>query len=193
MVPILGLIVMKLIKYVSYITILYHINEINHLFMLILNIFTLNVNIVFNLLYFLLHLFYPPIKISDPSIAPLFHLRSIPMLHCNICFSIQDWKTCYIHCFFYFIPPIVVDCVFIVLNLLGSNCDSFIMFLTSEIKTAFAKPKFLYTFCLLWLPVLFTLYTSITWADAPSNLSLCLTRFQEVKPTQYLSTPSVTQ
>ena len=49
MVPILELIVMKLIKHVSYICILNHSHEINYLFIFTLK-FTVNINTVFNLI-----------------------------------------------------------------------------------------------------------------------------------------------
>ena len=72
--------------------------------------------------------------------------------------------------------------MFNVVALLHSNSESFVALPTSKIKTAFAKPKLLYTFYLFCMLISSTLFTSITCTNIASDLSLCLKRCQEVKP-----------
>ena len=87
--------VIKLIKYVSYITISNHIHWINYLLFLILKYFYCFICIVFNLTHLLLHLFYLPLLTFWPLHCIIV---SYQMLYCNMFNSIL-FKSFYIFLF----------------------------------------------------------------------------------------------
>ena len=102
---------------------------------LFLNIFTVNIKIAYNLIH-IWHLFYP---------SQMHHCFIRDQVQCFILIYVFNSILKYIYyvChFFHSAPSIVVDCFLLnVLALLHSNSDSFVVFSTSKIRTAFAKPS----------------------------------------------------